>query len=63
MKSQGKERKGKPMTLECDYCHNLWRENAMKFYNLNDNKVLCEHCAEELFDSVLSDDYINYKGE
>jgi hypothetical protein len=63
MKSQGKEGKGKLMTLESDCCHRLYPRSSTNFYNLKDNEILCEHCSKELFDSDLSDDYINYKGE
>ena len=49
------------MMLECAYCHRLWRRNAVKFYDLNDNMVLCEHCAEELFNDMdLTEDCIDF---
>ena len=30
----------------CDECKEYWLWDAIKFYNLKDERTLCEHCAE-----------------
>ena len=45
--------------IECDNCNEFWLWDAVKFYNLNDGRVLCEHCAEELLeDEEITEDDI-----
>ena len=45
--------------IECDECHEFWLWDAIKFYNLKDERTLCEHCAEMLLeDEEISEDDI-----
>ena len=47
--------------IECDCCHELWLWDAIKFYNLKDDRTLCEHCAEDMLeDGDLSEDDIDF---
>lgn len=43
--------------IECDNCHEFWLWDAIKFYHLIDERVLCEHCAQ----AMLEDEEISEK--
>lgn len=44
--------------IECDECHEFWLWDAIKFYNLKDERTLCEHCAEAMLEDeeITKDD-------
>ena len=44
--------------IECDECHEYWLWDAIKFYNLKDERTLCEHCAEAMLEDeeITKDD-------
>ena len=45
--------------IECDCCHEFWLWDAIKFYNLKDERTLCEYCAEDMLDEgEISEDDI-----
>jgi hypothetical protein len=45
----------------CDECKEYWLYYAIKFYNLKDGRVLCEHCGEDIDEDEV--DFIeNYTG-
>lgn len=46
--------------IECDECHELWRWDAVKFYNLKDGRTLCEWCGDNLLeDEEITDEDID----
>lgn len=32
----------------CDECQEYWQCDAIEFFYLDDGRVLCEHCAEDI---------------
>ena len=47
--------------IECDECHEFWLWDAIKFYHLNDDRTLCEHCAANMIeDGELNDEDIDF---
>lgn len=32
----------------CDECHEYWRSDVIDFFALDDDRLVCEHCMENL---------------
>lgn len=46
--------------IECDKCNEFWLWDAIKFYNLKDDRVLCQYCAEMMLeDEEITEDDID----
>lgn len=37
--------------IECSNCCEFWLWDAIKFYYLTDERVLCEHCAQAMLEN------------
>lgn len=45
--------------IECDHCHEFWLWDVIKFYNMKDERTLCEYCGEMLLeDGEITEDDI-----
>lgn len=42
--------------IMCDNCEEFWQGDAVRFAKLNDGRMLCEHCLEELLDDEEIDE-------
>lgn len=39
--------------IQCEECGEYWLYDAIKFYHLKDEHILCEHCAEDVEESEV----------